>query len=109
DVPSGFAGQGIVITGNGFHSGRNLAFLWDGNNTGRTAVTNGSGSFSTVFVVPSAVPGSYILSVNNSSAGQIIFTVVQKLPWTDYLPAIILPLVTGVVASIYLRRRIRNR
>ena len=109
DVPSGFAGQGIVITGNGFHSGRYLAFLWDGNNTGRTAVTNGSGSFSTVFVVPSAVPGSYILSVNNSSAGQIIFTVVQKLPWTDYLPAIILPLVTGVVASIYLRRRIRNR
>lgn len=108
-VRSGFAGQTVVISGSGFSPGSHLSFLWDGNSTGRTAKTNASGSFSFPFVVPASVPGTYILSVNNTSAGQIIFTVLQTVPWTDYLPAIVIPLITGMGASVYLwRRKHRN-
>ncbi len=107
NIMSGTAGQSIVLSGYGFPSGSRASILWDGNSTGVIAEANGSGSFSAVFAVPAVTPGTYIISLNSTSYGQIVFTVVQKISWMDYIPAVALPIITGAAASAWLRRRIR--
>ena len=106
---SGFTGGRVTLSGTGFPSGTSISILWDGSNTGRTVRTNSSGSFTTVFTIPAGSPGAYIISVSNTSAGQIVFTVLQQVPLTAYLPAVALPLITGIVAAAYLRRKKRLR
>jgi hypothetical protein len=106
---SGFIGGRVTLSGTGFLSGISVNILWDGINAGHTIQTNRSGSFATVFTIPAGSPGAYIISVNNTSAGQIVFTVLQRVPLTAYLPAIVLPLITGIAAAAFLWRKTRLR
>ena len=106
---SGSAGSRVTVTGYGFTAGRDVTILWNGNPVQAASSVGANGTFTATLAVPSGVPGTYLVTVANSTAEPIVFNLVQYTGFEAVLPAILLPLVTAIGISLYLFRKFRVR
>lgn len=100
-------GGDFRLTGAGFESGEHIVVLWNGLQLQYSANVTGDGTFSAIVTAPHVAPGTYIVSVENSTAQGVVVTVTQYTGFLQLLPAIILPLLTFVAGSLYLFSRFR--
>ncbi len=104
---SGSTGSDLMIHGTGFIPGRQVAILWNGVPVLNVTSVTSNGSFLAMLKIPRGKPGSYLVTVGNSTAPGVIFDLRQYTGFDQLLPAILLPLVTAVGAAIYLFGRFR--
>jgi hypothetical protein len=107
NTQSGSTGSVVTVTGYGFAAGRDVTILWNGNPIQAVSSVGANGTFTATLAVPSGVPGTYLVSVANSTAEPIVFNLVQYTGFEAVLPAILLPLVTAIGISLYLFRKFR--
>ncbi len=106
---TGSSGSKLLLGGNGFAPGSMLTVMWNGEPVAYGVNVAANGTFSTMLTVPDGIPGSYLISVGNSTAAPLVFNLAQYTGFSEFLPAILLPLVTAVVAALYLFGRFRVR
>ncbi len=106
---SGSAGSKVTVTGYGFTAGKDVTILWNGNPIQAASSVGANGTFTATLAVPSGVPGTYLVSIANSTAEPIVFNLVQYTGFETVLPAILLPLVTAIGISLYIFRKFRVR
>ena len=106
---SGSAGSRVTVTGYGFTAGKDVTILWNGNPIQAASSVGANGTFTATLAVPSGVPGTYLVSIANSTAEPIVFNLVQYTGFETVLPAILLPLVTAIGISLYIFRKFRVR
>jgi hypothetical protein len=104
---SGNSGSAIAITGYGFVPGSGITVLWNGQQMHTSSYVAKNGTFTASMTLPQGIPGTYIISIENSTAAPVVFSLVQYTSFAEIFPAIILPLVTAVGASVYLFRKFR--
>lgn len=103
------SGSSIRVSGTGFDPGSSLTLLWNGQPVARVNNVSANGTFGSTISVPSDSPGSYLVTVQNSTAPGIVFDLTGQTGFAVLLPAIILPLATAVVAASYLFVKFRVR
>lgn len=104
---SGYPGEHVLLSGKGFLPGSVVRLLWDGKPTAYSATANRSGVLRISFPIPPSQPGTYLISVNNTSAGYAVFTVKEHFSFLYFLPALLLPFITGIISAMYVYRRHR--
>lgn len=106
---SAASGSTVRVRGTGFVPGSTLTLLWNGQPMAVVSNVTANGTFVASVPVPHGTPGSYLVTVQNSTAPGIVFNLTGKTGFTELLPAIILPLATAVVVSSYLFVKFRVR
>lgn len=104
---SGGTGSMVTITGYGFGAGEEVSILWNGIPVQGASTVGANGTFTAALMVPPGVPGTYLISVANSTAEPVVFDLVQYTGFGELFPAILLPLVTAIGISLYLFRKFR--
>ncbi len=106
---SGPAGSRLAVSGTGFVPGTNLTLLWNGNQLTQVSGISANGTFRQIISVPNGTPGTYLVSVENQSSNSVVYTLSQYTGFNELLPAILLPLVTAMVASLYVFSKFRMK